>query len=341
MLSIFAYHAHPQLVPGAAISVDAFFVMSAFLITTLLVREHDRAGTVDLRAFYRRRVVRLFPAQWLLVPVIAVLAYLVIGPPHVVGSALSTLFYYANFRSAADPRQMSVFLPTWSLSTEEQFYVVWPTVLLLLLRLRVPARAQVGLVGVVLVVATGWLQWSFDHGTSESAIAYRPDLRISGILIGTLVGLLFAYDLVPEGARVLVRAGTLLGTAWVVLYLWFPLQLPREVIITLAIVAACAAFGFLVLQQVRWPVRGYSLVLEQPLLVWVGRASYVLYLVHVPALRISSSLLGHPSWQVRMLVGGAITLVVGWLVHEKVEKPALRFKSARSSAARSLGSTGA
>jgi peptidoglycan/LPS O-acetylase OafA/YrhL len=330
MLSIFAYHAYPPLVPGAAISVDAFFVMSAFLITTLLVREQQRTGGISLRRFYRRRVVRLFPAQWLVVPVAAVIAYLAIGPKDVVRSAMSTLLYYANFRAAAEPMHMSVFLPTWSLSTEEQFYVVWPTLLLLLLRMRVPPKALVASVAVVFVVATGWLQWSFDHGTALSAISYRPDLRVSGILVGTLAGLLFAYDLVPDRARTVVRAATLLGTAYVALFLWRPQLLPVRVVVTLGIVTACVAFGLLVLQQVRWPVRAYSVVLEQPALVWIGRASYVLYLVHVPALRVTGALLDHPAWQLRMVVAGLVTLVVGGLVHEKVEKPALRYKSART-----------
>lgn len=334
MVIIFAYHAHPPLVPGAGIAVDAFFVMSAFLITTLLVAEHHRTGRIDLRRFYRRRALRLLPAMVVVVPVAALVAWLAIPDQRheVLPSVRSVLLYYANLRAAAHPSEMSVFLPTWSLSTEEQFYVVWPTLLLLLLALRARPRVLLAVVGSLLVVSTLWLQASFLTGTPESAIAFRPDLRVSGILIGTLVGLLHGYDLVPAGARRLTRGAALVGTGFVVLYLLRPLSLPRDTILTLAIVAACAAFGALVLQQVRWPVAAYSTVLEWRPLVWTGRASYVLYLLHVPVLRTLSAVLGDPSWPLRLVLGAVITLGLGGAVHVWVERPALRLKERRTTA---------
>jgi peptidoglycan/LPS O-acetylase OafA/YrhL len=334
MVVIFAYHAYPPLVPGAGIAVDAFFVMSAFLITTLLVAEHQRTGRLDLLRFYRRRALRLLPAMLVVVPVAALVAWLAIPGQRteVLPSVRSVLLYYANFRAAAHPGQMSVFLPTWSLSPEEQIYLVWPTLLLALLLLRTRPRALVAVVAGLLAVSTVWLQVAYETGTSETAIAYRPDLRISGILIGTLVGLLHAYDLVPGGARRLTRTATLVGTAFVGYYLFRPLTLPRSTIITLAIVAACAAFGALVLQQVRWPVPAFSAVLEWRPLVWTGRASYVLYLLHVPVLRTLSAVLDRPSWPVRLVLGGVITLGLGAAVHVWVERPALRLKERRTRA---------
>jgi peptidoglycan/LPS O-acetylase OafA/YrhL len=205
---------------------------------------------------------------------------------------------------------------------------VWPTLLVLLLALRARPRVLVGAVGALAVVATVWLQVAYERGYSEPELAYRPDLRVSGILIGTLVGLLHSYGMIPERARGAVRVATLVGTAYVLYYLAFPLTLPRFTIITLAIVVACLAFAAFVLQQARWPSAPYSALFELPALVWTGRASYVLYLVHVPVLRTLGSQV-HTGPVVRWLLGGVITLALGAAVHEWVEKPALRLKERR------------
>jgi peptidoglycan/LPS O-acetylase OafA/YrhL len=172
---------------------------------------------------------------------------------------------------------------------------------------------------------------AYELCRSEAELSYRPDLRVSGILIGTFIGLLHSYGMVPERARGLVRAATLVGTAFVLYYLAFPLTLPRSTIITLAIVAACLAFAAFVLQQARWPSAPYSTLLEWRPLVWTGQASYVLYLVHVPVLRTLGSQL-HLSPVERWLLGGVITLALGAAVHEWVEKPALRLKERRGRA---------
>jgi peptidoglycan/LPS O-acetylase OafA/YrhL len=331
MLTIFLYHADTTLVPGAGISVDAFFVMSAFLITVLLVREHERTGRIDLVGFYRRRVLRLFPAMLVVVPVAAVAAYALIPERRsdVLPSVLSVLFYFANFRAASE-HGMAVFLPTWSLSTEEQFYVVWSSLLLLVFALRVRPRALVATVGVLCVLAAGWLQVAYEQGTPLRELSYRPDLRVIGILIGTLVGLVHAFELVDDRARPFVRSVAVAGTAFVAYYLFRPLTLPKDTIVTLAIVAACVVFGALVLQQVRWPLAPYSWVLDSRVLVWVGRRSYVLYLLHVPVIRCMTALVGVRSPTFRIVVDGAIVLALAWVVHEYVEKPALRLKERTS-----------
>lgn len=341
MVLIFCFHAHPPFLPGAAVLVDAFFVMSAFLITVLLVREHARTGRLDLPRFYQRRALRLLPAVLVVLPVAAALAYWLIPADHseVVPSVRSAVLYYANFRAAHDPQGMSVFLPTWSLSTEEQFYVVWPSFMALVLALRVPRAWLVRVVGVVLVAQVCWLQWSYLHGATDAELVYRPDFRVSGILIGTLLGLLHGFGYVTERWRTPVQVVTAAAVAYTVCFLVSPLTMPVWSVETLAIVVACAGFGALVLQQVCWPVAAYSAVLENRVVLWLGRSAYVFYLVHVPALRIVGGALDDPPWQLRMLLGGAITLAAGAAVHEWVEKPALRLKARRTS--HDLASAGA
>ncbi len=143
VLAIIAFHSGLSWIPGGYYGVDAFFVLSGFLITTLLVGEWGLSGTIGLRRFWARRARRLLPALFLLVAVIGiVMATLpgVFSTPHAFANALSTLFYASNWYQihAGVPyfslsSQPSPWVHTWSLAIEEQFYLVWPIVLLLVL----------------------------------------------------------------------------------------------------------------------------------------------------------------------------------------------------------------
>ena len=131
--------------PGGFYGVDAFFVLSGFLITSLLVKEWGGTGDIRLRRFWAGRARRLLPALFLLVAVIGIVLAVVPGvlaTRHVVGDALSTVFYVSNWYSIHGgvtyfslSSQPSPLLHTWSLAIEEQFYLVWPLVVLTVLKL--------------------------------------------------------------------------------------------------------------------------------------------------------------------------------------------------------------
>ncbi len=155
VLSIIAFHTGLNSVPGGFYGVDSFFVLSGFLITSLLVREWSGTGTIKLRRFWAGRARRLLPALFLLVAVIGIVLGVVptvLATPHVLGDALSTIFYVSNWYSIhggvtyfALSAQPSPLLHTWSLAIEEQFYFVWPLVVLAVLKLgtsRQPRRAR-------------------------------------------------------------------------------------------------------------------------------------------------------------------------------------------------------
>jgi len=123
--------------PGGYYGVDAFFVLSGYLITTILLSEEVRTGTIALRAFWARRARRLLPALFLMVSVVAIVAAAfptLLAAPSIPG-ALATLFFSSNWYFALQHvnyfgafAQQSSLLPTWSLAIEEQFYLVWPLV---------------------------------------------------------------------------------------------------------------------------------------------------------------------------------------------------------------------
>ena len=145
VLAIIAFHTGLNSVPGGFYGVDSFFVLSGFLITSLLVKEWAGTGTIRLRRFWAGRARRLLPALFLLIAVIGIVLTVVpriLATPHILGDALSAIFYVSNWYSIhagasyfSLSSQPSPLLHTWSLAIEEQFYLVWPLVVLGVLKL--------------------------------------------------------------------------------------------------------------------------------------------------------------------------------------------------------------
>jgi peptidoglycan/LPS O-acetylase OafA/YrhL len=150
VLAIIAFHTGLNSVPGGFYGVDSFFVLSGFLITSLLVREWSGTGTIRLRRFWAGRARRLLPALFLLIAVIGIVLAVVpavLATPNILGDALSTMFYVSNWYSIHNgvtyfslSTQPSPLLHTWSLAIEEQFYLVWPLVVLAVLKLGTTRR---------------------------------------------------------------------------------------------------------------------------------------------------------------------------------------------------------
>jgi peptidoglycan/LPS O-acetylase OafA/YrhL len=145
VLAIIAFHTGLNSVPGGFYGVDSFFVLSGFLITSLLVKEWAGSGTIRLRRFWAGRARRLLPALFLLVAVIGIVLITVpkiLATPHILSDALAAIFYFSNWYSIhagasyfSLSAQPSPLLHTWSLAIEEQFYLVWPLVVLGVLKL--------------------------------------------------------------------------------------------------------------------------------------------------------------------------------------------------------------
>jgi peptidoglycan/LPS O-acetylase OafA/YrhL len=118
VMAVVLFHAGLDAVPGGFVGVDIFFVISGYLITNLLLREHERTSTINLREFYIRRAFRIFPAAFLFLAVVIVLYWRDMHWYHIA----SAVFYVANM----DITRPWIFGHLWSLSIEEQFYLLWP-----------------------------------------------------------------------------------------------------------------------------------------------------------------------------------------------------------------------
>ena len=284
ILAVMLCHTAPPAAPAGFLGVDVFFVLSGFLITALLLQEWQRTGGISLRHFYLRRVLRLLPAlvAFLLVSwLYARLAGSAVDEKLTRHGAVPILLYYFNWQVAYRMAPYYLVLHTWSLSVEEQFYLVWPLALLLLLRCRVPRAAVVGLLlaGVV-AVAVERFRFCVIRVPIER-VYFGTDTRADALLAGCLVGLLASWGWLP-------RAGwpraALRGAGWaavLVLLAHGRSSVGDAYIYRGGFTVVALATAVLIAALVQSPPRLLDRALGLPPLAWVGRVSYGLYLWHV------------------------------------------------------------
>ena len=323
VLMVAGVHTHPRLVPAGSIGVDIFFVLSGFLITTLLVEELDGCGRIFVGRFYARRALRLLPALFGLLAVVALWALLVAAPDtrhNALDEILAAASYTRNLTWWANVPG-TLLGHTWSLALEEQFYLVWPAILVICLR---PRRPSTGLTAVFIAgfVVISTLRMSHIVGPAALFIG-RPD----ALLLGAALALLRRdHPHRWEGAAAtrratvatLVGAGVLLGTA-----AWDSADDLFAVGYSVAALsAALMIYGLVVLRETGRSGRWFS---WQPA-VALGRVSYGFYLWHLPVLRWTDDrLVGEPAI-VRISVGVALAGIATMLSYRFIEQPALRLK---------------
>jgi peptidoglycan/LPS O-acetylase OafA/YrhL len=297
--------------------VIAFFVLSGYLITTLLLEEHARTGTIDLRAFYLRRAARILPAMWLTLLVATVLLVVVLPWPHarhvIAVTVLPAIGFVANIAASLWWTQdRAMFLSVmWSLALEEQFYLLWPLLMRRLLPRHGPRRLLVvALVGAFLSVAIRLAMALAGVGTAH--INFAPYSRVDAIMVGCGLAVLLRQQWLPWPR--LAAWGGLVVFAFSILVSG-PLSNPASAYT----MAAAGAAGLLVGTLTPGPL---SRALSFRPLVWLGRISYSLYLFHLMLLW----LIGY-YWHLTLavhLVWLAASVLASWLSYRFVEQPFIR-----------------
>ena len=331
------FHLDPAWLPGGFLGVDVFFVVSGFLITTLLVRERVATGRLDLPAFWTRRARRLVPALLVCVPAAVLLARLSEGDllvgieRQVLGAATFTSNWLeigagSDYFAATSPQLL---MNLWSLAVEEQFYLLWPLAVLALLAVtrRPEARAAAALGLAVVSAALMALLLDPAHPTR---VYYGTDTHVTGLMLGS--ALAFAYA-APHRAwttstwwaehRRQVAAVSLVTLLGLMALAGEGSALTFRGGILLASVATTA----LVLVVVERPGR-LRAVLELPAARWVGARSYGIYLWHWPVFLVIGQDLpvapGGPTYLLTRLWCVVVTFVVADLSYRFVETPVRR-----------------
>ncbi len=284
---VVTYHLGADWLPGGFLGVDLFFVLSGFLITGILIDEYERRGRISFPRFFARRARRLLPALYLLLIAVCAWAAFIASPQAIGdlrGAALAALFYVANWffiltgqSYFADMQGPSPLEHTWSLAIEEQYYLLWPLVLLLLLRKAGP-RTLVAVIIAMLAASAALMALMYDAG--DPSVAYFGTFsRVHELLVGSLLAVA-----VKRGADIPLAA------RWSA---WIPLVL---IVVMMATVSDVGAFyyqgGSLVFcLLVAWlllalgsgaPGGGPTPLFAWAPVAWIGLISYGIYLWHWP-----------------------------------------------------------
>lgn len=310
--------------------MDVFFTLSGFLITALLVQEHNRTGAISFRRFYIRRALRLLPALVVLVTICELALLMTVSPefwPLTLAYVAAVLFYVANWASVWG-LQMGVFNHTWSLAIEEQFYLLWPLTLAGLLRVLRNRRATVLVVVAGVVIAIAYRIALSQSGASIAHIYRGLDAHADPLLIGSALGLLLSWEGVPASRTLvaMVRIVTFAATLGLI-GLFATAEFPRDYV-QYQVSALAGVATALIMVEVFLPRSRLAPCLENPVLVALGRISYGVYLWHFPIFYLfgTLALTGVTPSLSSLFTGWIATLAVAAASFYFLERPALRLK---------------
>jgi peptidoglycan/LPS O-acetylase OafA/YrhL len=338
--AVILYHFGVSGVTGGMLGVDVFFVLSGFLITALLCGEHFETGGIRLGRFWARRARRLLPGVFILLLGVALYAWFLrdsVDVSTIRADAIATILYVANwhfvfasqgyFAQGAAP---SPLLHMWSLSVEEQYYLIWPGLVLLLLRWKgtsaVAWASGVGASCSALLMAA-----MFEAGISVNRLYYGTDTRAQALLVGSLLGAVAVrrdWRVVPEQMacrRAVKASGVALGTAGILVLLWAwhgwngdgrqPLMYEGGFLLV------AVAAGAVLVSVTSWRDAWLARFLALSPLVYLGRISYGLYLYHWPISLVLDGAHTGLSGPTLLVVRLAATLAAAVLSFHLVEQP--------------------
>ena len=338
VLAVIVYHMKLGWAPGGLMGVTVFFVISGYLINGLLVAEHDSTGTISLKSFWMRRIRRLFPAIFLSVAGTAALCTLF---DHTLldkmrPDILPSLLFFNNwwqifrdlsyFEAQGDPSPLAHF---WSLSIEEQFYLVWPLLLLVMYRAKASKQTMARTVLVLAIISALEMALLYDPHGDPSRIYYGTDTRAMSLLVGVLLAFMW-----PSGAfgtettlsnrnpriwglfnaaGITAFAGLIIIVVFTNGYSAFPYY---------GGIALTSALSAVVIAVLVVPRTWLSRLFELSPLVWIGKRSYGMYLWHFPILLLTTnvnSTVAVPWWM--RLVQLALIFGISELSYRFVEDP--------------------
>jgi peptidoglycan/LPS O-acetylase OafA/YrhL len=330
------FHEGVSELSGGFLGVDVFFVLSGFLITDLLVSQHDRLGRLDLKDFWSRRARRLLPALALMLIVVSAAAT-VIEPGQGTSLRLALLAavtytsnwyqilhhvsYFASLGLFTAPPPLD---HLWSLAIEEQFYLIWPLILwLLILRLN-GRRARV--TATLILAAMSALAMAFEYSPGDpSLVYYGTDTHASALLIGAALALAFPLATLASLPAAQVRRLDAAGVIGLVLLAWaaghfsgadpavYPVGLILAAVGAAGLVAAAAGAGVIASMTGLAPLR------------WVGIRSYGIYLWHWPVIALAGAIIGsraNSAWM--WFIEAAVSIGLACVSWRFVETPILR-----------------
>ncbi|MDR9855139.1 acyltransferase family protein [Paenibacillus sp. VCA1] len=325
------YHLNVAWAPGGLLGVSIFFVLSGYLITDLLTAEWSRSRSIDLKSFWIRRCRRLLPAMFVMMA--AIVAWVTLFDrslmPVLRGDVVSSLFYINNWYSIFHQVSyfekfgpQSPFGHMWSLAVEEQFYLIWPILLLIGMK-RMKKRGPVFLLILALTALSALAMLVlYNPDTDPSRVYYGTDTRAFSLLIGAALSIVWPSRKMSAKAGIKTRlALNLIGVAGLVsvfAMVWktneydpflYPFGFLLLSLLTAMIIASAAH-----------PASFVGKVLGMKPLRWLGVRTYSIYLWHYPVIMLSADPSGDTTvW--RALLQSALSVALACLSYKLIEEP--------------------
>jgi len=332
LILVLLFHTFSPFTYGGFIGVDIFFVLSGFLITHILISEYSRNNKINLKFFYIRRVLRLAPAL-----LIVTMFYLLYTQTQLIGAekedawwiSFSTIFYFGNWLRAFDISSLNQLGHTWSLSIEEQFYLLWP--LAIILAFKKLGNKKTIILTCISIVVILWINRGIlvINDASIHRLYFATDTHIDGLLIGGLAAMLMNWYIVkkPNFISFFTRYNTHISYLSFTFYIISTLVLNmwlREIYIfyypILSIITAILITSFYITKGDK-----QNYLFSNKWIVWLGSISYGVYLWHWLIYRILAS------YNIEGLImgfyGSIVAILLASVSFYMVEKPILKHKS--------------
>lgn len=336
IISVLLFHLDASYLSGGFVGVDIFFVISGFLITSIIKNEVETTGNFSFKNFYIRRVRRLFPALFVVLFFTTIFAALTLSPTHLssFGGALTSSFLsLSNFYFWVEADYFDVssklkpLLHTWSLSVEEQFYFIWPITLLLLLKLK--KKLYVYLVLFFIVVMSFYMNDRFDDGSVSLINNYLPSLkeyiadgkstiffllpfRLYEFIFGVVIVWLISYKLKHTYLYDILFVSGLALISYSVLFFTEELLFPSYYAVLPTLGAAFLIYS--------GAVSKFNILLSNKFTVGVGLISYSLYLIHWPIIVFWNYLASTITIYQNIFIAAA-SIVLAFLSYKYIEQP--------------------
>lgn len=341
VLAVIAYHLAPHLIPGGYLGVDIFFVISGFLITTLLITEHARHGKINLRQFWLRRARRLLPALFATILVICSVVFFVRGDilvgigQQILGAATFSsnwveVMVGANYFSN---NETHLFMNFWSLAVEEQFYLLWPFATLLLIGIIKKPKIGVLVTSLLAVASAAWMAYLFTGGASATRVYYGTDTHIFGLMIGAGLAFFSRAQNANQPLRRLSqpfwklrrfpKTSQMLGIASLggLTALFFALPDQSDLAYRGGLFLASILTAMVLVATVSKPGALQKIFKLKPL-EWIGSRSYGIYLWHWPILVLLRYLLPYDTpWWMTPISLVVLTFTAAELSYTYLEMP--------------------
>ena len=321
VLPVLLFHGGAPGFQWGYVGVDLFFVLSGYLITTILFKEYTQTGRISLISFYRRRALRLLPALAVLCLAFLFYAGIVIrNLPQGLKEVSIVIFYLGNWTRAFRIGLPEYLGHTWTLAIEEQFYLLWPVLLLAILALNSRVTSALRLILLLITAITCWRVILTFQGANADRLYNGTDTRADALLIGAALALALAAPMFTRQLRALARYFWLPATAIIVVVpIFFPWNDRHMFFGGFSVVALAAA----TILTAALDGGALAQILSNPAFVWIGQRSYGLYLWHYPIMLVGLFYFHIPLGWWLTAIEICCTFVLATLSYMFIERPFL------------------